>query len=692
MKHPIIFLLLLFFVLIIGMVFVNPTFAQIAQKDVQALIQQLLEQVKSLQEQVSKLQAEVSSTKIELEAVKTELRFTKALRLGATGDEVKQLQEFLKQFPEIYPQGLVSGYFGPLTETAVRKFQEKQGIEAIGIVGPKTIAKLNELITEGAGASGVIPPGLLTAPGIQKKLEVSTTTPSVGITAPTPVQPVITAPTGVCLIKDKYTDIPPFSIANFGNGFAKYAVSGVNTAAGLKTACTKSIYDYLFQNYCKTTNSPAQRLVATYDNKGIGDANSLSCGLFGCAFIDCSSIASLVPIILPTTTPSGTVTATPAISATPTVTSATPAIPAQPVATATTTTETVTTLPIISNIQVSNITSTSATITWNTDKPATSQIYYGLTTSYGAVTNLNSTLTTSHSVNLTGAEIGGLTAATTYYFKALSKDSGGNLATSGGQSFTTSGTVSGGPGNSSLTATRLFPGQYDNIKYNLTLVDPEGISEFLISCAGGKICAHTGTSFIWGGSPKTGTPPCPTSITSGTVDFDPSDFPLEGWIVDCVNTNVKYTVQASMPPLPESTSNSLSFTPNSVDSGPGSWQTAKSTCSNLGARLPTVAELSILNQQKTTYGFREGYADYWTSQESGDSAYYVHFDSNNTNGFTSTIDKGFTFLYFRCVKDGTANTTPFSSILDLRAKNLAAILQITNSLNEILEKLSQFLK
>lgn len=179
-------------ILIFSFLLYTPTLAQ-TPTSTESLILQLQTQIKALQEQVTKLQAEVSLTKTELEAVKTELKFTKALRLGARGDEVKELQEFLKQFPDIYPQGLVSGYFGLLTEAAVRKFQEKQGIESIGVVGPKTLSKLNELITEGAGASGVVPPGLLTAPGIEKKIEIpATTTPSGTVPAisATPAQPI----------------------------------------------------------------------------------------------------------------------------------------------------------------------------------------------------------------------------------------------------------------------------------------------------------------------------------------------------------------------------------------------------------------------------------------------------------------------------------------------------------------------
>ena len=171
MKKLKIFLL----ILIVGLFFTNPTLAQ-TPISTDSLILQLQQQVKALQEQLLKLQAEVSSTKTELEAVKTELKFTKILRLGVRGDEVTQLQEFLKQFPDIYPQGLVTGYFGPLTESAVKKFQEKNKIESIGVVGPKTISKLNELITEGAGKSDIIPPGLLIVPVVQTR--IGTTTPS----------------------------------------------------------------------------------------------------------------------------------------------------------------------------------------------------------------------------------------------------------------------------------------------------------------------------------------------------------------------------------------------------------------------------------------------------------------------------------------------------------------------------------
>ncbi|TSC85616.1 MAG: hypothetical protein G01um10148_1002 [Parcubacteria group bacterium Gr01-1014_8] len=95
-------------------------------------------------------------------------------------------------------------------------------------------------------------------------------------------------------------------------------------------------------------------------------------------------------------------------------------------------TPTDTTAPTFSNIAATSITTAGATIQWNTNEGATSQVEYGTTTSYGATTTLNATLVTSHSVAITG-----LTNGTLYHFRVISKDAAGNSATSGDSTFTT---------------------------------------------------------------------------------------------------------------------------------------------------------------------------------------------------------------------------------------------------------------
>src|SRR3989344_635013 len=93
-----------------------------------------------------------------------------------------------------------------------------------------------------------------------------------------------------------------------------------------------------------------------------------------------------------------------------------------------------TTAPVISAIGA-NTTNTTATITWTTNEPATSQIEYGFTTSYGQSSTLDNTLTTNHSVVLTGLSQNAL-----YNYRVRSKDSSNNEVISTNRTFNTTGT------------------------------------------------------------------------------------------------------------------------------------------------------------------------------------------------------------------------------------------------------------
>ncbi len=78
--------------------------------------------------------------------------FNRTLKKGAKGEDVKKLQKILAEMPDIYPEGDVSGFFGPATLRALRKFQEKytlasSGESGYGQAGPKTRAKLLEVAT-----------------------------------------------------------------------------------------------------------------------------------------------------------------------------------------------------------------------------------------------------------------------------------------------------------------------------------------------------------------------------------------------------------------------------------------------------------------------------------------------------------------------------------------------------------------
>lgn len=76
--------------------------------------------------------------------------FTKRLVQGSQSGDVTRLQTLLASDPTIYPEGKVTGYFGPLTRKAVQNFQVKYkiaapGVEGYGDVGPMTRAALQKV-------------------------------------------------------------------------------------------------------------------------------------------------------------------------------------------------------------------------------------------------------------------------------------------------------------------------------------------------------------------------------------------------------------------------------------------------------------------------------------------------------------------------------------------------------------------
>lgn len=148
--------------------------------------------------------------------------------------------------------------------------------------------------------------------------------------------------------------------------------------------------------------------------------------------------------------------------------------------------ETTPPLPVISAQSSSSVSTSSVTITWNTDHPATSRVIYdtvshpslGNAPNYGYTfsTIEDSTLVTSHSVNITG-----LSAGTTYFYRDVSHGSpeavgseqsfatkspggGGSVGTGGGgdglgcATHDCSGNVIGGPAGGVLGVTSGFGG------------------------------------------------------------------------------------------------------------------------------------------------------------------------------------------------------------------------------------------
>ena len=126
--------------------------------DMLTMIQNLMTQIEELQKQLNAIRGDVKEV------------IANGLREGMTSEDIGKLQQLLATDPIIYPEGRVTKFFGPLTKEAVKRLQARHGLEITGVVDGETHDLLKEYLREGFG--GTIPPGLLRAPGIMKKVEM----------------------------------------------------------------------------------------------------------------------------------------------------------------------------------------------------------------------------------------------------------------------------------------------------------------------------------------------------------------------------------------------------------------------------------------------------------------------------------------------------------------------------------------
>ncbi|MEK7193436.1 MAG: fibronectin type III domain-containing protein [Patescibacteria group bacterium] len=377
-------------------------------------IQTQLETIKKLTEQIQALQAQLN--KVVVERQSTVSSFLKTLKQGDRGDAVKTLQAILAADSELYPEGLITGFYGKATAKAVIRFQKRNGLETVGNVGPKTLVLLNKegerhplafekpirLNEDGSVKNrkskekdddddndrrpcAIVPPGHLIAPGwlrkhggerpivpicqilppgIDKKIDHATTTPDT-------TAPVISSIT---------TQVATTSaiVSWVTNEAADTTISyGTSTAYGLSTVLNSA----LVTNHTQTLTGLMSNTTYHFQVRSRDAAGNLAV----------STNQALT---------TGNISDT--------------------------------TAPVISSITVTNTSSTSALVSWITDETADTQIEYGTSTAYGLATTLNITLVTSHSQALTG-----LMPSTTYHFRVKSKDATGNMGISTDQTLTT---------------------------------------------------------------------------------------------------------------------------------------------------------------------------------------------------------------------------------------------------------------
>lgn len=105
-----------------------------------------------------------------------------AISLGDSGDAVTRIQNLLYQYNYL-KKGHVTGYFGEITEAAVKLFQKNNGLSVDGDVGKKTInaltgsgvVKASSPISSGGSSGGSHGGSGSTSSGVQKLIEVAKT-------------------------------------------------------------------------------------------------------------------------------------------------------------------------------------------------------------------------------------------------------------------------------------------------------------------------------------------------------------------------------------------------------------------------------------------------------------------------------------------------------------------------------------
>lgn len=280
--------------------------------------------------QIQSLQTQINSLQQQQQQYFATLQMT--LKQGSTGEQVAVLQALLAADPSIYPEGLVSGFFGRLTSEAVKRFQKKYDIEQVGFVGPKTLRKLQEHLKKNPLAFDM-------ASSTATTMATSTMWRNHNH-------------------KDKKKNKRPCAIVPPGHLIAPgWLKKHKDEGRPIVPEC--------------------QKLPRGIEKKLMDDDHH------------------------GTTTP--------------------------PVAD--------TTAPVISAISTSNMSSTTAMISWQTNEVATSKIYFGTTTpvNLGTASAVsNNSLVINHSLGLTG-----LASSTIYYYVLESKDMALNTATTTTQSFVT---------------------------------------------------------------------------------------------------------------------------------------------------------------------------------------------------------------------------------------------------------------
>ena len=123
----------------------------LTQAELSQQINDLLAKIQLLQQQIGTGTGTTVTSGTTIPAAGSCPQIGRVLKPGSTGADVTRLQQFLALDPSVYPEKNISGYYGALTEAAVKRFQCKNkivcdgdgGSTGYGVTGPRTAAILS---------------------------------------------------------------------------------------------------------------------------------------------------------------------------------------------------------------------------------------------------------------------------------------------------------------------------------------------------------------------------------------------------------------------------------------------------------------------------------------------------------------------------------------------------------------------
>lgn len=479
--------------MLIGGLGANGTNIANAQSAEAQLIAQLQLQIQALQAQIGQLLAAQGQTNVTLAAL------ARIMTPGTSGDDVKVLQAILAADATIYVDAFITGFYGPLTTRAVSRFQAQQGLAVTGTVDAATLARLQAMLNDmrialevdaGTGTRrpcAAVPPGHLIAPG-WLRIQAGSIRPIVpvcqvlppGISAQIQGMAGISAVTatnitGTSATINFMTNVsatgkvwysttspvnPSTSLSAMGNANATvHAITLTNLSANTRYYFVIEARDSAGGVTTSTTFTFTTSSTVDINVPTISGVAAVNVSANGATINFMTNESATGRVFLSTTSPVNTSTAT-TITGSAGLTShslnlvnlqanttyyyvveawdasGNRTVTAQGSFTTSASGSADTSAPVISSINVSAVGSTSATVNWSTNENATGRVYYS--TASPVNTSTSASVAANASVSSQSTTLTGLQANTTYYFVVESRDSAGNVSTSGNFTFTTS--------------------------------------------------------------------------------------------------------------------------------------------------------------------------------------------------------------------------------------------------------------